>query len=121
MIFGESYRVLCILLGVVVKPASEYIGEELKLWVCMFFIKFAVRVQGMGEPLNNYKAVVEGTRIMTGRCFGLSPTHITISTVRSLLHVPNSYLLSFYFLTLMLLLRFWFSKFIYFVMIYSHL
>lgn len=36
---------------------------------------------GMGEPLNNYKAVVEGTRIMTGRCFGLSPTHITISTV----------------------------------------
>lgn len=36
---------------------------------------------GMGEPLNNYKAVVEGARIMTGRCFGLSPTHITISTV----------------------------------------
>jgi len=51
-------------------------------------IGFAIFVQGMGEPLNNYKAVVEGTRIMTGRCFGLSPTHITISTVRSLLHLP---------------------------------
>lgn len=65
-----------------------------KIWVCLFVMEFDVLVQGMGEPLNNYKAVVEGTRIMTGRCFGLSPTHITISTVRSLLHVPNSYFLS---------------------------
>lgn len=47
-------------------------------------------MKGMGEPLNNYKAVVEGARIMTGRCFGLSPTHITISTVRNLLHVAIS-------------------------------
>ena len=60
----------------------------------MFVMELGVVVQGMGEPLNNYKAVVEGTRIMTGRCFGLSPTHITISTVRSLLHVPNSHFLS---------------------------
>nr|XP_024393400.1 uncharacterized protein LOC112290851 isoform X2 [Physcomitrium patens]XP_024393401.1 uncharacterized protein LOC112290851 isoform X2 [Physcomitrium patens] len=36
---------------------------------------------GMGEPLNNYKSVVEGIQIMTGRCFGLSPSHITVSTV----------------------------------------
>jgi adenine C2-methylase RlmN of 23S rRNA A2503 and tRNA A37 len=36
---------------------------------------------GMGEPLNNYKSVVEAARAMTGRCFSLSPTHITISTV----------------------------------------
>jgi adenine C2-methylase RlmN of 23S rRNA A2503 and tRNA A37 len=35
----------------------------------------------MGEPLNNYKSVVEAASAMTGRCFSLSPTHITISTV----------------------------------------
>ncbi|KAJ7541788.1 hypothetical protein O6H91_10G076800 [Diphasiastrum complanatum] len=36
---------------------------------------------GMGEPLNNYSAVIQAVRTMTGRCFGLSPNHITVSTV----------------------------------------
>lgn len=36
---------------------------------------------GMGEPLNNYEAVMRAVRSMTGRCFGLSLNHITISTV----------------------------------------
>lgn len=48
----------------------------------------------MGEPLNNYKSVVEGIQIMTGRCFGLSPSHITVSTVRSPLLVSNPQLFS---------------------------
>ncbi|KAH7423095.1 hypothetical protein KP509_12G039100 [Ceratopteris richardii] len=36
---------------------------------------------GMGEPMNNYSAVVRAAKSMTGRCFHLSPKHITISTV----------------------------------------
>eukprot|EP00271_Cylindrocystis_brebissonii_P014732 TRINITY_DN3620_c0_g1_i2.p1 TRINITY_DN3620_c0_g1~~TRINITY_DN3620_c0_g1_i2.p1 ORF type:complete len:424 (+),score=78.04 TRINITY_DN3620_c0_g1_i2:71-1342(+) len=36
---------------------------------------------GMGEPLNNYEAVRMAIRTMTGRPFGISPTHITVSTV----------------------------------------
>ncbi|KAJ4716148.1 Ribosomal RNA large subunit methyltransferase [Melia azedarach] len=36
---------------------------------------------GMGEPLNNYSAVVEAVRIMTGLPFQLSPKRITVSTV----------------------------------------
>ncbi|CAM6106971.1 unnamed protein product [Calypogeia fissa] len=36
---------------------------------------------GMGEPLNNYNAVVKAVKTMTGRFFSLSPSHITISTV----------------------------------------
>lgn len=36
---------------------------------------------GMGEPMNNYVAVVQAVQTMTGRCFRLSPKHITISTV----------------------------------------
>lgn len=36
---------------------------------------------GMGEPLNNYAAVVQAVKTMTGRCFCLSPKHITVSTV----------------------------------------
>lgn len=72
--------------------SSVCIKEGPRSWSACFVIGFAIFVQGMGEPLNNYKAVVEGTRIMTGRCFGLSPTHITISTVRSLLHVPYSHI-----------------------------
>lgn len=35
----------------------------------------------MGEPLNNYSAVVESVRVMTGLPFQLSPKRITISTV----------------------------------------
>ncbi|EFJ11884.1 hypothetical protein SELMODRAFT_182858 [Selaginella moellendorffii] len=36
---------------------------------------------GMGEPLNNYNSVVQAVQTLTGRCFGLSPSRITISTV----------------------------------------
>ncbi|GBG71092.1 hypothetical protein CBR_g8391 [Chara braunii] len=37
---------------------------------------------GMGEPLNNYDAVLQSVRSMcSGKCFRLSPNHITISTV----------------------------------------
>ncbi|MCO5584291.1 hypothetical protein L7F22_038215 [Adiantum nelumboides] len=35
---------------------------------------------GMGEPMNNYSAVVQAIKTMTGRCFHLSPKHITVST-----------------------------------------
>eukprot|EP00268_Persea_americana_P051474 TRINITY_DN568_c0_g1_i4.p1 TRINITY_DN568_c0_g1~~TRINITY_DN568_c0_g1_i4.p1 ORF type:complete len:332 (-),score=43.65 TRINITY_DN568_c0_g1_i4:489-1484(-) len=37
--------------------------------------------QGMGEPLNNYSAVVEAIQIMTKVPFQLSPKKITVSTV----------------------------------------
>jgi len=37
--------------------------------------------QGMGEPLNNYNAVVEAVRVMLNQPFQLSPKRITISTV----------------------------------------
>lgn len=36
---------------------------------------------GMGEPMNNYAEVVQAVHVMTGRCFRMSPKHITISTV----------------------------------------
>ncbi|GER42137.1 dual-specificity RNA methyltransferase RlmN [Striga asiatica] len=36
---------------------------------------------GMGEPLNNYNAVVEAIRVMTAPPFQLSPRKITVSTV----------------------------------------
>jgi len=35
---------------------------------------------GMGEPLNNYEAVLDAIGVMT-KCFGLAPRHITVSTV----------------------------------------
>lgn len=35
---------------------------------------------GMGEPLNNYDAVLGAIYVMT-KCFGLAPRHITVSTV----------------------------------------
>ncbi|XP_058773059.1 uncharacterized protein LOC131647162 [Vicia villosa] len=43
---------------------------------------------GMGEPLNNYSAVVESVRIMTGSPFQLSLKRITISTV-GIIHAIN--------------------------------
>ncbi|XP_071935622.1 uncharacterized protein [Coffea arabica] len=36
---------------------------------------------GMGEPLNNYSALVEAIRVMTASPFQLSPRKITVSTV----------------------------------------
>ncbi|XP_043709412.1 dual-specificity RNA methyltransferase RlmN [Telopea speciosissima] len=43
---------------------------------------------GMGEPLNNYAALVEAVQIMTGFPFQLSPKRITISTV-GIIHALN--------------------------------
>ncbi|XP_061354550.1 uncharacterized protein LOC133299130 [Gastrolobium bilobum] len=43
---------------------------------------------GMGEPLNNYSAVVESVRVMTGLPFQLSLKRITISTV-GIIHAIN--------------------------------
>ncbi|KAB1208364.1 Dual-specificity RNA methyltransferase RlmN [Morella rubra] len=43
---------------------------------------------GMGEPLNNYAALVEAVRVMTGPPFQLSPKRITVSTV-GIVHAIN--------------------------------
>lgn len=44
-------------------------------------VDFVCRCQGMGEPLNNYRALVEAINVMTGLPFQLSPKRITVSTV----------------------------------------
>ncbi|CAA6667413.1 unnamed protein product [Spirodela intermedia] len=46
---------------------------------------------GMGEPLNNYSAVVEAVKVVTGSPFQLSPKRITISTV-GIIHAINKFL-----------------------------
>jgi adenine C2-methylase RlmN of 23S rRNA A2503 and tRNA A37 len=43
---------------------------------------------GMGEPLNNYTALVEAIRVMTGLPFQLSRKRITVSTV-GIIHAIN--------------------------------
>ncbi|KAK2974478.1 hypothetical protein RJ640_018643 [Escallonia rubra] len=43
---------------------------------------------GMGEPLNNYAALVEAIRVMTAFPFQLSPKKITVSTV-GIIHAIN--------------------------------
>ncbi|KAJ4834942.1 hypothetical protein Tsubulata_047377 [Turnera subulata] len=43
---------------------------------------------GMGEPLNNYSALVEAVRVMLGSPFQLSPKRITVSTV-GVIHAIN--------------------------------
>ncbi|KAE8670010.1 Radical SAM superfamily protein isoform 3 [Hibiscus syriacus] len=43
---------------------------------------------GMGEPLNNYTALVDAIRVMTGSPFQLSPKRITVSTV-GIIHAIN--------------------------------
>ncbi|TXG59397.1 hypothetical protein EZV62_013970 [Acer yangbiense] len=48
---------------------------------CQWHLDFLFSDQGMGEPLNNYAAVVEAVRIMTGLPFQLSSKRITVSTV----------------------------------------
>ncbi|KAH9655673.1 Radical SAM domain-containing protein [Citrus sinensis] len=45
---------------------------------------------GMGEPLNNYAALVEAVRIMTGLPFQVSPKRITVSTV-GIVHAINKF------------------------------
>ncbi|XP_050209758.1 uncharacterized protein LOC126660340 [Mercurialis annua] len=43
---------------------------------------------GMGEPLNNYNALVEAIRVMLGSPFQLSPKRVTVSTV-GVIHAIN--------------------------------
>lgn len=45
---------------------------------------------GMGEPLNNFTAVVEAIKIMMGSPFQLSPKRITVSTV-GIIHSINKF------------------------------
>ena len=45
------------------------------------FLDYSFCGQGMGEPLNNYSALVEAIHIMLGSPFQLSPKKITVSTV----------------------------------------
>ncbi|KAL2643225.1 hypothetical protein R1flu_010812 [Riccia fluitans] len=52
------------------------------------FRQFATLFMGMGEPLNNYQAVLQAIKTMTGPSFSMSPSHITVSTVGV---VPESY------------------------------
>lgn len=47
------------------------------------FLDYSCCGQGMGEPLNNYSALVEAIHIMQGSPFQLSPKKITVSTVYS--------------------------------------
>lgn len=45
---------------------------------------------GMGEPLNNYTALVEAIQVLTGSPFQLSPKRITVSTV-GIIHSINKF------------------------------
>ncbi|KAJ0680915.1 putative 23S rRNA (adenine(2503)-C(2))-methyltransferase [Helianthus annuus] len=45
---------------------------------------------GMGEPLNNYTALVEAIRVMTSYPFQISPKKITVSTV-GIIHAINKF------------------------------
>jgi adenine C2-methylase RlmN of 23S rRNA A2503 and tRNA A37 len=44
---------------------------------------------GMGEPLNNYTALVEAIQVLIGSPFQLSPKRITVSTVSITAQVPH--------------------------------
>lgn len=58
----------------------------LLILICYYYFCW----QGMGEPLNNYTALVEAIRVMTAYPFQLSPKKITVSTV-CLLQPPSIY------------------------------
>lgn len=60
--------------------SSGEIVEQLVHASCLAQIRNVV-FMGMGEPLNNYIALVEAVRVMTGPPFQLSPKRITVSTV----------------------------------------
>jgi adenine C2-methylase RlmN of 23S rRNA A2503 and tRNA A37 len=52
----------------------------------------------MGEPLNNYTALVEAIQVLTASPFQISPKRVTVSTVRiaafiAPLHVEVSFLI----------------------------
>ncbi|XP_028767711.1 uncharacterized protein LOC114725376 isoform X1 [Neltuma alba] len=67
--------------------SSGEIVEQLVHASCLSEIRNVV-FMGMGEPLNNYSALVESIRVMTGLPFQLSPKRITISTV-GIIHAIN--------------------------------
>lgn len=64
--------------------ANLYCGEIIEQLVIANAIHPIRNVvfMGMGEPLQNYPAVLAAVRMMVdSRLFGLSPTHVTVSTV----------------------------------------
>ncbi|KAJ7946163.1 Ribosomal RNA large subunit methyltransferase [Quillaja saponaria] len=67
--------------------SSGEIVEQLVHASCLSQIRNVV-FMGMGEPLNNYSALVESIRVMTGSPFQLSPKRITVSTV-GIIHAIN--------------------------------
>ncbi|RDX99025.1 rlmN, partial [Mucuna pruriens] len=67
--------------------SSGEILEQL-VYASTFSLIRNVVFMGMGEPLNNYSAVVEAVRVMTGLPFQLSLKRITISTV-GIIHAIN--------------------------------
>ncbi|XP_058069858.1 uncharacterized protein LOC131218956 [Magnolia sinica] len=67
--------------------SSGEIVEQLVHASCFSHIRNVV-FMGMGEPLNNYSAVIEAIRVMTGVPFQLSPKRITVSTV-GIIHAIN--------------------------------
>ncbi|KAI9123996.1 hypothetical protein K1719_005296 [Acacia pycnantha] len=67
--------------------SSGEIVEQLVHASCLSEIRNVV-FMGMGEPLNNYSALIESVRVMTGLPFQLSPKRITISTV-GIIHAIN--------------------------------
>ncbi|KAJ6751134.1 hypothetical protein OIU85_001635 [Salix viminalis] len=67
--------------------SSGEIVEQLVHASCLSQIRNVV-FMGMGEPLNNYSAVVEAVRAMSGVPFQLSPKRITVSTV-GIIHAIN--------------------------------
>ncbi|GAB4853429.1 hypothetical protein Ancab_017620 [Ancistrocladus abbreviatus] len=63
------------------------IVEQLVHASCISNIRNVV-FMGMGEPLNNYSALVEAIRTMTRSPFQLSPRRVTVSTV-GIIHAIN--------------------------------
>lgn len=69
--------------------SSGEIVEQLVHASCFSDIRNVV-FMGMGEPLNNYSAVVEAIQIMMGSPFRLSAKRITVSTV-GIIHAINKF------------------------------
>jgi adenine C2-methylase RlmN of 23S rRNA A2503 and tRNA A37 len=67
---------------VFLRIAYWYLAEEFYLIVLLY-------MQGMGEPLNNYTALVEAIQVLIGSPFQLSPKRITVSTVSITAQVPH--------------------------------
>lgn len=76
---------------VVICEGCLFIPSALMIFIHQLLPWFDDCDQGMGEPLNNYNAVVEAVRVMLKQPFQLSPKRITISTVST----EKSYLETF--------------------------